>query len=111
MFHVGRILAKCILDHIVVDVHFTIPFYKQLIGQEVVYTDLQHIDSEYYKNLCYILDNELYIVGLDNSLTFSIDVNNFGSRYIVDLCPNGKYLQINNYPNLVYLMFYIHIFI
>ena len=53
---------------------------------------MQAIDPDYYKNLQYILNNNLNILGLD--LTFSTEVHVFGRTQTIDLIPNGRNIHV-----------------
>jgi E3 ubiquitin-protein ligase HUWE1 len=52
------------------------------------------LDPEYYKNLHWILSNNVLEHGLE--LTFSSDVDNFGEVEIVDLKPNGRNIPVTD---------------
>jgi E3 ubiquitin-protein ligase HUWE1 len=48
------------------DAYFTRSFYKHILGTPLSISDMEDIDPEYYKNLKWILEND--ITGLE--LTF-----------------------------------------
>ena len=64
---VGKFIGKALHDGYMLDAYFTRSFYKHILGQPLTIQDYEDIDPEYYKNLRYILDND--ITGLD--MTFS----------------------------------------
>jgi hypothetical protein len=49
------------------DSFFTRSFYKHITGTSLTYDDFEDIDPDYYKNLRWILDND--ITGLDMNFT------------------------------------------
>ncbi|XP_010520834.1 PREDICTED: E3 ubiquitin-protein ligase UPL2-like [Tarenaya hassleriana] len=69
---VGRVVGKALFDGQLLDVHFTRSFYKHILGVKVTYHDIEAIDPDYYKNLKWMLENDISDV-LD--LTFSIDAD------------------------------------
>jgi hypothetical protein len=88
----GRVIAKAIYDGCLMDAHFTRSFYKHMLGKRVTWRDLEPADPEYFKNLQWILENE---VTSDLELTFSITVNRFGKVQIVDLKPGGRDILVS----------------
>ncbi|CAK8568158.1 unnamed protein product [Lathyrus sativus] len=69
---VGRVVGKALFDGQLLDVHFTRSFYKHILGAKVTYHDIEAIDPAYFKNLKWLLENDISDV-LD--LTFSIDAD------------------------------------
>ncbi|CAI9116114.1 OLC1v1017183C2 [Oldenlandia corymbosa var. corymbosa] len=69
---VGRVVGKALFDGQLLDVHFTRSFYKHILGAKVTYHDIEAIDPDYFKNLCWLLENDISDI-LD--LTFSIDAD------------------------------------
>ncbi|KAL3023982.1 hypothetical protein AAZX31_04G094700 [Glycine max] len=69
---VGRVVGKALFDGQLLDVHFTRSFYKHILGAKVTYHDIEAIDPDYFRNLKWMLENDISDV-LD--LTFSIDAD------------------------------------
>ncbi|XP_062194138.1 E3 ubiquitin-protein ligase UPL1-like isoform X2 [Phragmites australis] len=67
---VGRVVAKALFDGQLLDVHFTRSFYKHILGAKVTYHDIEAIDPDYYKNLKWMLENDVNDIP---DLTFSMD--------------------------------------
>ncbi|KAG0456444.1 hypothetical protein HPP92_024232 [Vanilla planifolia] len=65
-------LVKRYSDGQLLSVHFTRSFYKHILGVKVTYHDIEAIDPDYYKNLKWMLENDISDV-LD--LTFSVDAD------------------------------------
>lgn len=68
---VGRVIGKAIYDGRLLDAYFARSLYRQLLGKKVDYKDVEWVDPEYYKSLCWILDNDP--TALD--LTFSVEAD------------------------------------
>uniref|UniRef100_A0A2P2M8T8 HECT-type E3 ubiquitin transferase n=1 Tax=Rhizophora mucronata TaxID=61149 RepID=A0A2P2M8T8_RHIMU len=69
---VGRVVAKALYDGQLLDVYFTRSFYKHILGVKVTYHDIEAVDPDYYKNLKWMLENDVSDI-LD--LTFSMDAD------------------------------------
>ncbi|XP_031286240.1 E3 ubiquitin-protein ligase UPL1 isoform X2 [Pistacia vera] len=67
---VGRVVAKALFDGQLLDVHFTRSFYKHILGVKVTYHDIEAVDPDYYKNLKWMLENDVSDIP---DLTFSMD--------------------------------------
>ncbi|EDQ90913.1 uncharacterized protein MONBRDRAFT_15591 [Monosiga brevicollis MX1] len=88
----GRVVAKAIFDHQLLDCHFTRAFYKQILGMHVSWRDLAAVDSSLYKNLLFILEND--VTPFEGDFTFSLDVDRFGKLETIDLKPGGRDLNV-----------------
>ncbi|XP_073123872.1 E3 ubiquitin-protein ligase UPL1-like isoform X2 [Henckelia pumila] len=69
---VGRVVAKALFDGQLLDVYFTRSFYKHILGVKVTYHDIEAVDPDYYKNLKWMLENDVSDIP---DLTFSIDAD------------------------------------
>ncbi|WOG91550.1 hypothetical protein DCAR_0310799 [Daucus carota subsp. sativus] len=95
---VGRVVAKALFDGQLLDVHFTRSFYKHILGAKVTYHDIEAIDPDYFKNLKWMLENDISDI-LD--LTFSIDADEeklilYERAQVTDyeLCENGRNIRV-----------------
>ncbi|KAL9666925.1 hypothetical protein QQ045_001269 [Rhodiola kirilowii] len=95
---VGRVVGKALFDGQLLDVHFTRSFYKHILGAKVTYHDIEAIDPDYFKNLKWMLENDISDV-LD--LTFSIDADEeklilYERTEVTDyeLKPNGRNIKV-----------------
>ncbi|XP_019414794.1 PREDICTED: E3 ubiquitin-protein ligase UPL1-like isoform X2 [Lupinus angustifolius] len=107
---VGRVVGKALFDGQLLDVHFTRSFYKHILGAKVTYHDIEAIDPDYFKNLKWMLENDISDV-LD--LTFSIDADEeklilYERAEVTDyeLIPGGRNIKVteenkNQYVDLV----------
>ncbi|KAL3688671.1 hypothetical protein R1sor_014980 [Riccia sorocarpa] len=95
---VGRVVAKALFDGQLLDVYFTRSFYKHILGVKVTYHDIEAIDPDYYKNLKWMLENDISdILGL----TFSIDADEekhilYEKTEVTDyeLIPGGRNIRV-----------------
>ncbi|KAK8600955.1 hypothetical protein V6N13_059305 [Hibiscus sabdariffa] len=95
---VGRVVGKTLFDGQLLDVHFTRSFYKHILGVKVTYHDIEAIDPDYFKNLKWMLENDISDV-LD--LTFSIDADEeklilYEKTQVTDyeLIPGGRNIKV-----------------
>lgn len=90
---VGHVVGKALLSDQVIDAHFTRSFYKHLLGQPLTYRDIEGVDPDFYKNLSWMLENDIDGV-LD--LTFSEESDFFGQKSVIELCPNGANTKVTD---------------
>ncbi|ONK58274.1 uncharacterized protein A4U43_C09F10490 [Asparagus officinalis] len=95
---VGRVVGKALFDGQLLDVHFTRSFYKHILGVKVTYHDIEAIDPDYYKNLKWMLENDISDI-LD--LTFSMDADEeklilYERAEVTDseLIPGGRNIRV-----------------
>ncbi|KAI4339776.1 hypothetical protein MLD38_024681 [Melastoma candidum] len=95
---VGRVVGKALFDGQLLDVHFTRSFYKHILGAKVTYNDIEAIDPDYFKNLKWMLENDITDVP---DLTFSIDADEeklilYERTEVTDheLIPNGRNIKV-----------------
>ena len=89
----GNFLAKAIYDRQLVDVQFCRVIYKHLLGLPPTIDDLGDIDSVYFTSLKWILNNDIDDIIYE---TFSVTIDNFGEKKIIDLIPNGSKIEVTN---------------
>ncbi|ORX45978.1 hypothetical protein BCR36DRAFT_332465 [Piromyces finnis] len=97
---VGRIIGKAIYDGRCLDCYFTRSFYKHILNIDVDYKDIEAIDPEYFKSLEWILHNDITDV-LD--LTFSLEIDEFGKKSIIDLKPDGRNIPVTEDNKVEYV--------
>ncbi|KAL6042845.1 hypothetical protein QOT17_024210 [Balamuthia mandrillaris] len=98
---VGRVIGKAIFDGQYLPCHFTRSFYKHMLGVSVRPDDMEAIDPEYYKNLKWILDND--ITGVLDDLTFSTEIDDFGTMKVVELKDGGKSIRVTEDNKVEYV--------
>jgi len=87
---VGRVIGKALHDGYMLDSYFTRSFYKHMLSHPLTYHDIEDIDPDYYRNLKWILEND--ITGLD--VTFSYESDEFGQLVTRDLIPDGRNIPV-----------------
>lgn len=103
---VGTLLGKALFDQQPLDVHFAQSFYKHILGQSVVFADLEVVDPGFYKNLNMILETPLADMGLE--LTFTADSSSFGRNFTKELLPNGKDIAVTDANKTEYVRLLAH---
>ncbi|XP_062203891.1 E3 ubiquitin-protein ligase UPL1-like [Phragmites australis] len=95
---IGRVVGKALFDGQLLDAHFTRSFYKHILDAKVTYHDIEAIDPAYYKNLKWMLENDISDV-LD--LTFSMDADEeklilYEKAEVTDceLIPGGRNIRV-----------------
>ncbi|XP_059637615.1 E3 ubiquitin-protein ligase UPL2-like [Cornus florida] len=95
---IGRVVGKALFDGQLLDVHFTRSFYKHILGVKVTYLDIEAIDPDYFKNLKWMLENDISDI-LD--LTFSMDADEeklilYERTEVTDyeLIPGGRNIRV-----------------
>ncbi|XP_059440839.1 E3 ubiquitin-protein ligase UPL1 isoform X2 [Corylus avellana] len=95
---VGRVVAKALFDGQLLDVYFTRSFYKHILGAKVTYHDIEAVDPDYYKNLKWMLENDVSDIP---DLTFSMDADEekhilYGKNEVTDyeLKPGGRNIRV-----------------
>lgn len=91
---IGKIVAKAIFDNKLLECYFTRALYKQILGRQVKANDLEAEDPDHYKNLRFLLDNDVALLGYDQN--FSVEIDRFGSLEEVVLKPGGADLVVTN---------------
>lgn len=74
------------------DAFFTRAFYKHMNGTPLSYEDMEDNDPEYYKNLKWILENDV----TDFNLVFSYQADNFGKLEERELKEGGSKMPVTN---------------
>ena len=105
IWFLGKIVGKCLYEHVLIDVSFSDFFLKKLLnysnGFLSSFSDLGSYDSVLYSNLVKLLNMSAEeIKSLD--LTFEIDEPNSPAK-VVDLIPNGSITYVTKDNVLLYI--------
>ncbi|PFH60535.1 hypothetical protein XA68_10815 [Ophiocordyceps unilateralis] len=84
---IGRVIGKALYEGRLLDCFFSRAVYKRILGKSVSVKDMESFDPDYYKSLCWMLDNEITDIITE---TFSVENDEFGVTTVVDLVPNGR---------------------
>jgi E3 ubiquitin ligase SMURF1/2 len=105
-FHfVGRIIGIAIFHGHYIDGGFTLPFYKMLLNKQINLDDIQLVDAELHRSLCWMLTNDIQEV-IDT--TFSVEHDSFGQLVIHELKPNGRDVQVTEQNKKEYVRLYVN---
>ncbi|QRV79604.1 E3 ubiquitin-protein ligase HUWE1 [Ceratobasidium sp. AG-Ba] len=88
---VGRVIGKAIYDGRLMDAHFARSLYRQILGKPVDYRDVEWVDPDYYKSLCWILENDPTVL----EMTFTVETDEFGVHKVVPLKENGDKILVD----------------
>lgn len=89
---VGQLVTLSLLENTCIDTHFTESFCRMILHREPNPSNLEDVDEELYRNMEWILNNE--VDKLD--LYFKIDVDKFGTIKKVPLIGNGAEIKVTN---------------
>ncbi|KAJ0016544.1 hypothetical protein Pint_09686 [Pistacia integerrima] len=93
----GRIIALALMHKVQVGVVFDRVFFLQLAGKYISLEDIRDADPRLYDSCKQILEMDAEFIDSDAlGLTFVRDVEELGSRKIVELCPGGKCMVVNS---------------
>lgn len=88
---IGRIIGKALHEGRVLDCHFSRAVYKRILGKSPNLKDLESNDMDYYKSLCWILENDITDI---ISEEFCVIEDEFGEEKIIDLIPDGRNISV-----------------
>ncbi|XP_074270165.1 E3 ubiquitin-protein ligase UPL5-like isoform X2 [Silene latifolia] len=107
----GRVIALALMHKIQVGVVLDRVFFLQLAGRCVSVEDIKNADPCLYNSCKQILEMDPEFVDSDGlGLTFVTEVEELGSRKVVELCCGGKSIVLNskNRKEYVYLIVQQH---
>ncbi|GMF83007.1 unnamed protein product [[Candida] boidinii] len=82
---IGRTVGLGVFHRRFLDAFFVGAMYKMMLHKKIVLQDLESVDSEMYKSLCWMLENDIDGIIFE---TFSIEDDKFGEKVVIDLKPN-----------------------
>ena len=103
----GRVIALALMHKIQVGIVLDRIFFLQLAGRHVSVEDIQDADPCLYNSCKQILDMDCEFVDSEAlGLAFISEVEELGSRRVVELCPGGREIVVNSqnrkdYVNLI----------
>lgn len=89
---VGRAAGMAVYHGKLLDAFFIRPFYKMMLDKPITLRDMESVDTEYYKSLKWIMDNDPE----ELDLTFSVDLDVYGRKDQHELLPNGQNIKVTN---------------
>jgi E3 ubiquitin-protein ligase HUWE1 len=88
---IGRIIGKALYEGRVLDCFFSRAVYKRILGKSVSVKDMESFDPDYYKSLCWMLENDITDIITE---TFSLETDEFGVISVIDLVLNGREVPV-----------------
>jgi len=90
---IGRVVGLSIFHRRFLDAFFIVSIYKMLLNKNVLASDLESVDADFYRSLQWMLVNEIDGVVYQ---TFSAENERFGEQEIVDLKPDGRNIEVTD---------------
>ncbi|KAI3875732.1 hypothetical protein MKW92_030954 [Papaver armeniacum] len=92
-----RVIALAVMHRVQVGIAFDHVFFLQLAGKEISLEDIQCADPIMFRSCKKILEMDADFVDSDAmGLTFVREIEEFGSRKTVELCPGGNNIVVNS---------------
>ncbi|GAB2301033.1 hypothetical protein Dimus_035069 [Dionaea muscipula] len=93
----GRVVALALMHKVQVGIVLDRIFFVQLAGEEVSLEDIRDADPYMYNSCKQILEMDAELIDSDAlGLTFVWEVEELGSRKVVELFPGGKSIVVNS---------------
>ncbi|KAK1578801.1 hypothetical protein Q3G72_033228 [Acer saccharum] len=93
----GRVIALALMHRVQVGVVLDRVFFLQLSGRDISLEDIRDADPCLYTSCKQILEMDTEFIDSDAlGLTFVREVDELGSRKVVELCSNGKSIVVNS---------------
>ena len=93
----GRVIALALTHKMQVGIVFNRVFFLQLAGIKVSLEDIKDADPYLYNSCKQILEMDPCVVDQDVlGLTFTWEYDDFGSKEVVELKPEGKEISVNS---------------
>lgn len=101
----GRVIGMAVFHSHFIEGHFTLPFYKMLLRKSITLEDIEFVDPDLHRSLCWILDND--ITGVIDT-TFLVQHNAFGQLQEHELKENGRNLAVTEENKMEYVSLYVN---
>ncbi|EOY28892.1 hypothetical protein QUC31_013294 [Theobroma cacao] len=93
----GRVIALALMHKVQVGVVFDRVFFLQLAGMHISLEDIREADPCLYSSCKKILEMDAEFIDSDAlGLTFVREIEELGSRRVMELCPGGKSIVVNS---------------
>lgn len=101
----GRVIGMAVFHGHFIEGRFTLPFYKMLLNKTIHLSDIESVDPELHRSLCWILKNDITDV-LDQ--TFLVQHNAFGQLQERELKENGRNITVTEANKEEYVTLYVN---
>jgi E3 ubiquitin ligase SMURF1/2 len=106
-FHfVGRVIGLAVFHGHYIDGGFTLPFYKMLLNKPITLDDIEFVDIELHRSLCWMLEHD--ITNAFDDMTFAVNHDAFGQLQVKELKPNGRNIQVTEENKKEYVRLYVN---
>ena len=85
-------MGKALQEGYLFEAFFTSSFYKHMCGMNLSMADMEDFDPEFFKNLQWIMENDVEVLDLN----FSYDIDNFGQTTNKELVEGGAKIAVTN---------------
>lgn len=93
----GKVIALALMHKIQVGIVFDRVFFLQLAGHTITLEDIRDADPYLYSSCKQILEMDPEAIDQDAlGLTFIHEIEELGTRKVVELCPGGKSIAVNS---------------
>lgn len=93
----GRVIALALMHKVQVGIVFDRVFFQQLAGNSVTLEDIRDADPLLYMSCKQVLEMDANFLDSDAlALTFAREIEEMGSRRVVELCHGGKDIVVNS---------------
>lgn len=100
----GRIIGMAVFHGHFIEGHFSLPFYKMLLRKPINLSDIEFVDPELHRSLCWILENDITNI-IDT--TFTVQHNAFGQLQEHELKENGRNIVVTEDNKHEYVSLYV----
>ena len=94
MHFAGRLLAKAVMEQNLIPAMLSLPLRKQLLSMPITFSDLEFVDLDLYRNLCWLRDTPGGVEHL--GLVFAVDYQYGQHSSTCELKPGGANIAVTD---------------
>ncbi|CAE7507442.1 UPL1, partial [Symbiodinium microadriaticum] len=91
----GRLLAKAVMEQNLIPAMLSLPLRKQLLSMPITFSDLEFVDLDLYRNLCWLRDTPEGVEHL--GLVFAVDYQYGQHSLTYELKAGGAQIMVTDY--------------
>lgn len=100
----GKVIALALMHKVQVGIVFDRVFFSQLAGHTITLEDVKNADPYLYNSCKQILEMDPEAVDQDAlGLTFVDEIEELGTRKVIELCPGGRSVVVNSKNRVQYV--------
>jgi len=96
---IGRMIGKAVFDGELLELEFSKPLFKMMVGDDLELDDLKDLDNDFYNNIKWVLTNSVE----GQAMSFSVDQDYFGTAVSTELIKNGANVDVNEENKVDYV--------